>query len=301
MRRSLGVAWVCLVLGLVMGCSGGGSSDAVTAVIGPEGGRIELPSGLLLEVPPGALAEATEISLRPLSEADLSAASFVSSLEDDLPVLLDGFVARPDGLVFATPAAFSIPVDGNTLQGRPLIHLSGADPSGPLSPRAGTVDFDPVVGRAVFSLDGFSTHTGGPVEPADIGHSDCVSPETACRCGAFRAETIESDTIVDGCQRLASTVRITYLDCPGQPVEESTLTEEVDCLPDPDPDRRRPTAFDIPTDGGRPTTRPAGLWCELCTATNTLRWPQRPGSASPSMALRLPWLGRVRRRGGDSW
>ncbi|MBI5401233.1 CHAP domain-containing protein [Candidatus Wolfebacteria bacterium] len=113
MKKSLVIGLLSIVLFVVTGCHGGGSNgnvdnsnnnDAVTGVIGADGGTLTTPSGnATLNVPSGALSGNTNISISYSVEGDQrGAATSVYSF-------------GPEGLIFNNPATISFEYDPNLL------------------------------------------------------------------------------------------------------------------------------------------------------------------------------------------
>lgn len=82
--------------------------------------------------------------------------------------------------------------------------------------------------HAIIDLAGNSTNE----------HSDCKTPETKCRCGDVRYEIASHDYSNNKCSLKQIVTRLTYVDCPGQPVEEFTEIvpngecEDIEPIPD---------------------------------------------------------------------
>ena len=78
--------------------------------VGPEGGRLAFPNGVVLEVPPGAVSLPTRIDITDLAcpaiDAVLSLPRYTTTAER----CLGGFVGKPEGLWFHVPVKAIVPV-----------------------------------------------------------------------------------------------------------------------------------------------------------------------------------------------
>lgn len=168
-ERSLrGVCALALIS--LSACSGGGGSGSgdsdgggptfegsSSAVIGPEGGSVELGE-MSLDVPPGALSEAIEISVE-ASAATVEGIDRLSAV----------YVFSPDGLVFAVPARISFDLDHGA-PGAKLFH--GDDLGAPPDEVAGAMIRDASVEAMIsgFSYYAVGTRVGSHVIP-DVDES----------------------------------------------------------------------------------------------------------------------------------
>jgi hypothetical protein len=193
-----------------------------TQVVGPEGGTFELTNGFGLIVPPGALDEATPLSLRKLTDAEKAALANNDRL---LPKrFLGGFFAEPEGVEFLVPIQIVVPLEQDLNPGGlPLVVTADHRNRSYVAPTCLT--HDPEARRATLALTHFSYWAEVEAELARAA-AECSDPATACRCGAIHVETEATDFSSGECQSVSDTVRVTFLDCPGQPTEESTLTDE---------------------------------------------------------------------------
>jgi len=223
-RRLGGWAGLLVVAALFLGaCSKSGSSPPFsTQVVGPEGGTFELPNGFGLIVPPGALDEATPLSLRQLTDPEKDA---LANNDRILPKrFLGGFFAEPEGVEFLVPIQVVVPLEQDLQPGGlPLMVTADHRNRSYVAPTC--LDHDPAARRATLELTHFSYWAEVEAELARAA-AECSDPATACRCGAIHVETEASDFSSGECQSVSDTVRVTFLDCPGQPTEESTQTDE---------------------------------------------------------------------------
>ena len=99
------------------GCGGDDaetSSDTAAALVGPEGGEVELANGGKVTIPPGALSEQTEIKITKLELGN------VAVLPDNVEVAGKPYAFTPHGLTFAQPIKIEIPYEGDATTVRPM-------------------------------------------------------------------------------------------------------------------------------------------------------------------------------------
>jgi len=102
-----------------------------SAVVGPEGGDLELGSQLVLRVPEGALEQPTELSVREVAD-EVTGFELLSSV----------YEFEPDGLQLREPAVITLKFDPDRLpegSGADSVLLYWTDAEGALRPRAGVV------------------------------------------------------------------------------------------------------------------------------------------------------------------
>ncbi len=113
-----------LILSLAGTACGGDDDTAatITAVIGPEGGTVELAGGGKVEVPAGALSADTKITITKLNDSD------VPALPEHLEAAGKPYAFKPHGLTFAEEVKIEIPYEGIDLNVRPM-KLPNEDPA----------------------------------------------------------------------------------------------------------------------------------------------------------------------------
>ncbi len=192
------------------------------------GGTVTSDSGITITVPAGAVSVDTAIRIRevPKSEA-LTALSPLGISESDV---IFSFEALPSGLTFDEPITVSAPVDDDLAGIIPVVHeIDSAAKSYSL---VETVIYSrPSQGTIEFEVSHFSSYavTAG----RQVADSECTA--TPCRCGAIKVEQSDiSQTCSNGdCEKNESKVSVQFLECDGQPVENSTLKElSAGCLPE---------------------------------------------------------------------
>jgi hypothetical protein len=84
------------------GGGNGGAGATVSQMVGPDGGVISTPEGVVLVIPAGALGADTEVSITPIVGGLAGAVS-------------DAFEIGPDGTQFAIPAELTLAFDASRL------------------------------------------------------------------------------------------------------------------------------------------------------------------------------------------
>ena len=193
--------------------------DMVT--ISPDGGEYTFPDGILLRVPPGAVSQDTDIRLRKLN------AGLLSSIFDTRGVSLDNLLAciegTPDGTQFIYPVQLCISVDlepGDI----PFVHEIDLA-SGDYTPAETEIICDADQDSLFISLSHFSIVSAEIIQEYKQLYKDCG--DNPCRCLRIKVEQHDKDYICDNgdCQISESNVSVTFLDCPGMPVEKSVIRE----------------------------------------------------------------------------
>jgi len=190
-----------------------------TVVLPAAGGVVTCRSGIVIDVPAGAVPADTTIRIRRLSAGE--ALTVLAPLGIPEADVLFAWEALPNGLAFNLPVSFGLA--GLDLGGvLPLAHeLDLGAKTYSVSGAAQTSD--PASGTLAIEVGHFSAYaqTAG----RRVADGECAA--TPCRCGRIRVESADEDYICDNgdCQIIQSTVSVHFLDCPGEPVEESTLTE----------------------------------------------------------------------------
>lgn len=216
-------------------------------ILTPQGGRMELDHGVVLEVPSGAVDAPAEIQLRMLQGGEINRGLYTQNVinrhwtgreidgtvfNGHLPLLFVAGVSieptqfelrRP---IFITLRSFHRP----SMPAHVLINPSGelekyfstpidVAPLGPVEIPGTGESFQTY--SVTFNIERFSTHAIIDYDRAELEEiSECDVPETACRCGRIRVERGEHDYSNEECTLSQSVVRVRFLDCPGQPVEE---------------------------------------------------------------------------------
>ena len=94
-----------------------------TALIGPEGGSLQLLSGARVDVPAGALTQAIGIKITELEISD------VAPLPANLEPAGKPFAFEPHGLMFAMPVKVTLPFTGDPVEVRPMKANDESDPA----------------------------------------------------------------------------------------------------------------------------------------------------------------------------
>jgi uncharacterized protein YjdB len=192
----------------------------------PSGGSYFFPNGITLEVPAGAVSVPTTVATRLVRYEQANAV--LQRYGEVTKTCLAAFEALPAGL------HFNLPIKAR-LHARPLPSLYSMplhfimDLENLLYEYAQTVvTFNRSAGTAEFDLQDLSTHAitaaeltgqsavGGRSAAQDPwgGHSDCATPETACRCQRFFVQEQSMDIIVNGECHFAQVMgHIVYIDC----------------------------------------------------------------------------------------
>ena len=84
-----------------------------------EGGEHTFSNGITLKIPPGALTEERNISIKNLTEDEVSALLNYRNVPEE--EILFAFKTFPDNIEFESPVSISIPVSGLTTTMMPLI------------------------------------------------------------------------------------------------------------------------------------------------------------------------------------
>jgi PKD repeat protein len=246
------------------------STTPRTAVLTPEGGRLELEGGVVLEVPAGAVGSPTEIQWRLLQEGEVNRALYAQYMisqhwagreiqgvlfTGNPPYrLVAGIEIEPTGISLQKPIAVTLPASPFYQPYRALhpahVWISGEGEldrytAAPIDIRpTGLFEIpgaeEPVRSYSVtFNLSSSSKHAVIDREVVSSEEiSECDVPETSCRCGRILVETGGHDYSNEECTLSQSVVRVTFLDCPSQPVEESQEViptagcEDVEPIPD---------------------------------------------------------------------
>jgi len=196
-------------------------------MVGPEGGRIEFPNGVVLEVPPNAVSQSTAIELKdlPLIEANAILNARVYSLQRKH--LLGGFQAKPEGLVFNLPVKAIVPVAPlSTPGGVPIQAQFDLDQNKYWLLPTDLV-YNPQVGTAEITIRHFSgmgvieieRNEEPPIDPCVEGATiHIVSDELDSGSGGGDGE----------CLLHQHTVTTTWTDCPEKPPLVTSYSEMSD-------------------------------------------------------------------------
>ncbi len=112
--RGWGGSWLVAVM-IASACGDDGDAPtSVSAVIGTEGGTVELVGGGKAVIPAGALDEETEITITKLNDSD------VPALPDNLEPTGKPYAFKPHGITFALPVKVEVPYDGSDMDVRPV-------------------------------------------------------------------------------------------------------------------------------------------------------------------------------------
>ncbi len=191
------------------------SEPEYTITILPEGGEYTCPNGIILRVPAGAVTRETDITLKKVNGAKLAPIFKKRGVSvDNLLACIDG---TPDGTVFNLPIQLILSVDlepGDI----PFVHeVDLAD--GSYTPAETEIICDPNLDILEISISHFSTLSAEILrEIRDLFGECAIDP---CRCGRVKVVQSDKDYICDNgdCEVTQSKVTVTFLDCPGTPVE----------------------------------------------------------------------------------
>ena len=167
-----------------------------TIGVGPEGGVLTFPNGVVLDVPPGALSEAVDISVNDLPTEEVSAFLDARKYVLSKQRLLGGFLIEPH-IVFNVPITGTMPV----LKPEPYELLWRAEvdfEAGKVWPSETDLTYDAELGVAEVSIPHTSTvvtlgHSGSSSMPPWLAQSledlVCSIPEfnNSARCDALDA------------------------------------------------------------------------------------------------------------------
>ena len=198
-----------------------------TVTISPEGGEYTFPDGISLSVPAGAVTGNTDITLRKISSDQLTSMFNRRGVPiENLLVCIEG---TPDGLEFNFPVQVhvSVNLEPGTI---PFVHEVDLE-NGEYTPAETEVICDPEQDSLTISLSHFSEVSVENIKEFD---EDTECETNSCRCGKIRVEQNDKDYICNTgtCQITETRVSVTFLDCPGEPVEESFMREVSDkCKP----------------------------------------------------------------------
>ncbi|NQT26793.1 hypothetical protein HQ585_15665 [candidate division KSB1 bacterium] len=192
-----------------------------TAIVSPGGGEYTFSDGIKLTVPAGAVSVNTEIEIRKVGNNELS--SIFGQRGVPMDRLLACVEGKPDGLTFSQPVKLMVPVDLEPGE-IPVVHEIDLE-NGAYAPLMTESVGDPEADTLEISISHFSSISAEILKELEELFPECaIDP---CRCGRIKVEQSDKDNICDTgeCQITESRVSVTFLDCPGQPVEESFLRE----------------------------------------------------------------------------
>ncbi len=203
-------------------------------VVGPMGGRLEYPNGIILDVPPGAVSQDTLIEIFDLpataQQIDLILAS--RSAVSHRKRFLGGFATKPSYLRFNAPVSVSLPVAGRSPAGLPLTaHLALARGTYWLTPT--NLVYNPDQGRVIFETAQFGQPSGGGLftlaersvladDPTAntgtiiIEGDESLDPNDPCTRGLIHVRSQSGEFSKDDCQLVADDVQVTFLSCGGK-------------------------------------------------------------------------------------
>jgi len=191
------------------------------ATISPDGGEYIFSDGIKLSVPPGAVSVDTEIEIRKVNDNEV--AQIFGQRGVPMDRLLACVEGKPDGLTFDQPVKLMVPVDLESGE-IPLIHEINLR-DGAYSPLMTESVGDPEADTLEITINHFSSISAEVLEELKDLFPECaIDP---CRCERIEVEQSDKDNICDTgeCQITESRISVKFLDCPGQPVEESFLRE----------------------------------------------------------------------------
>ena len=198
-------------------------------IISPYGGNYYFANGITLEVPAGAVDDFMTIGTRLVRREDVE--EIVNSYGLCPKYFLAAFEAIPHSFTFNKPVKIKFCSE-------PLPTLNSMPMHFTINPERNIYNYaytDLVFNRQdnmlELAINRFSLHAILAVQLAIgsdwIGHTDCGTPETACRCGWFEVkEETQENTIVGECYMVVVTGSIKYLDCNTPP--ETWDVEEFD-------------------------------------------------------------------------
>lgn len=209
-------------------------------VIDPAGGTYQFWNGITLEVPEGAVDEPLTVSTR-LIQTEL-VDTFLNNNGVSPMRCLVAFEALPHSYVFNLPIKVklqclplyteaSMPLHFTIDVNREIFDYVHTDLSFSRETNIAELILNKFSDHAVFDIDLELQLKGGIINPwIDPDkiiwtlHSDCLTPETFCRCGTFHVLESSYDEIVDGeCQVAIVIGEITYFDCLNAPIESWKL------------------------------------------------------------------------------
>jgi len=205
------------------------SEGFVDVTVSPGGGTYDLSNGFTVIVPAGAVAVDTTLGIRRLTVEELTPIFDIRGVPTDR--ILGGFEGRPDGLTFSQPINIIMPADIEPGE-VPLAHgVNLADVT--YSPIETALTGDPDAGTVEVTVSHFSQLSVEQIEELKRGSEGCTA--SPCRCGRIEVRQSEIDLYCQSgdCVKNESKLSMRFLDCDGQPVEESYLREmSAGCVPD---------------------------------------------------------------------
>lgn len=274
-----------MLLLTLLTCTGKNPVDSKTAfetvTITPTGGVFTFEGGVTLTVPPYAVPADTDIEFRVAARKELrSYYSRRGMSEDRLLVCVEG---KPDGFTFDVPVTVSVQAG---LAGGEIPLVGRVDTeTGDWSPLITETLVNPQTDSLQFTLSHFSTAS------AEISRelSDLIAEQGGdpCRKGRILVEQSDKDLVCDDgdCQVSESKLTVTFLDCPGQPQEESYYREiSAGCTPSMTLSSASPK---IGTGGQTSVTAEIELGCgeKAPGQTVTFSTSGAPGGVDPSNAV----------------
>ena len=196
-------------------------SPDYTLSVSPEGGDYSYPGGISLRVPAGAVTDFTAILLRKVPNSELS--SIFEKRGVSINNLLACVEGSPDGIAFNIPVQLVIAVDLEPGE-IPFVHEIDLN-NGTYMPLETDILYDPDQDTLIISLTHFSSISAEIIKEFEDFLDNCG--ENPCRCVSNKIEQRDVDLISENgdCQITETKVSITFLDCPGSPVEESFFRE----------------------------------------------------------------------------
>lgn len=196
--------------------------------ISPQGGEYSFPDGISLRVPAGAVTENTNIMLKKVSSNQLKPIFIKRGIPiNNLLVCIEG---KPDSIKFIYPVQLGISVELEPGE-FPFVHEIDLT-SGHCTPAETEIICDPEQNSLIISCSHFSAVSVEILKEFQELFEGCE--DNLCRCGRIKVEQHDKYYICQSgdCQVSETNVTVTFLDCPGTPVEESILREvSAECIP----------------------------------------------------------------------
>lgn len=179
-------------------------------IVGPEGGILHFSSDILFNVPEGAVKEHVAIRLGELPFDAIQQLLDERVYRSSKKILMGGFVAEPDGLIFIEPVKAILPIPspvGVLMQAE--VDLDAQEYW--LSPT--DLIFNPETNKAEITLTHFSGHM--VVDLADLAarNEPFEIPEWCGQLGQHTVSYSGDFSRHDGCQVVGSEIKTTYDGC----------------------------------------------------------------------------------------
>lgn len=199
-----------------------------SVIITADGGEYEITTGLKLSVPAGTVDADTTFEIARLDQSNMQ--PVFDSYEDSSFELITGFDIKPAAAVFHHPVTITITGTKVNPGFVPIVHTINLS-NKTHSVEKASISYDPDNDSLAVSVNQGKTVA---IEADRQWGTLSKNKESSCREGLITVESEDHEDIcaVENCERVQSRVKVQFLGCPGQPIEDATLRESIGlCIP----------------------------------------------------------------------